>query len=84
MHGGADPAESEILFAPLTGLEIVGMRTEGAVVVAEARLLLASQLRLTSFDLTRSPPSSQVRLSVNLLSPPIEKLVAKMKARDLP
>ena len=29
------PAESEILFAPLTGLEIVGLRSEGSVVVAE-------------------------------------------------
>ena len=30
--------ECECLFAPLTGVEVVGSRTEGAVLIIEARL----------------------------------------------
>ena len=32
------PAEEEMLFAPLTGLEVLGTRLEGSVIVVEARL----------------------------------------------
>ena len=32
------PREQEILFAPLTGLEVVGKRVEGGIIVVEERL----------------------------------------------
>jgi hypothetical protein len=34
----ADPHEEEILFAPLTGLEVHGFRVEGSVLVVEAKM----------------------------------------------
>ena len=44
------PLEKEILFAPLTGLEVVGKRVEGEVIVVEVRLNV-NLMALTSMRL---------------------------------
>eukprot|EP00965_Chrysotila_dentata_P187662 6172274-Pleurochrysis_carterae.AAC.2 len=40
----ADPHEQEILFAPLTGCEVVNTRVENTILVVEVRLARATQL----------------------------------------
>ena len=41
----ADPHEEEILFAPLTGLEVHGFRVEGSVLVVEAKMSVNLNVR---------------------------------------
>jgi len=53
------PHEQELLFSPLTGVEVIDLAVEGSILVAK------------------------VRLSVNLTTPTIEQVMAKMQSANL-
>ena len=60
----ADPHEEEILFAPLTGLEVHGFRVEGSVLVVEAKMSVNLNVRDHERCLhTRCGPRDQATLS---------------------
>ena len=56
----ADPHEEEILFAPLTGLEVHGFRVEGSVLVVEAKMSV--NLNVRAHDVTRPHAVAQATL----------------------
>lgn len=61
------PAEQEICFAPLTGVEVQGTRVDGSVLVVEARLSV-NLTALTIEEVVAKMQRSQVQLLGNMLT----------------